>query len=237
MIKVVSLSKKFGRFQALKEVSFEAHAGEIVAIMGPNGSGKSTLMKSLVGLVLPSTGQVLFKDQNISGKSAYRHHLGYMPQIARYPENLTVSELIALVKDLRTAEEPLDTELKNDFGLAEMQDKKLGALSGGMRQRVNASLAFLFNPELIILDEPTASLDPLSAEQLKEKMHKQKQAGKLLILSSHIISEVEELADRLIFMLEGKICFDNSLSALREQTGQTRLSAALAEWMKTHVTQ
>lgn len=234
MIEVTQVSKTFARFQALKNISFKAQSGEIIAIMGPNGSGKSTLMKSMVGLVLPESGEIRFKGQNIRGKSGYRHHLGYMPQIARYPENLTVAELVAMVKDLRNPQANLDTELSLAFGLEDMEDKKLGALSGGMRQRVNATLAFLFNPEMVILDEPTASLDPLSAEQLKDKMRKEKQAGKLLMFGSHIISEVEELADRLIFMLEGRICFDNTLDALREKTQQPRLGAALAEWVRRY---
>lgn len=234
MIEVTQVSKTFARFQALKNISFKAQSGEIIAIMGPNGSGKSTLMKSMVGLVLPDAGDIRFKGQDIRGKSGYRHHLGYMPQIARYPENLTVAELVAMVKDLRNPQANLDTELSLAFGLEDMDDKKLGSLSGGMRQRVNAALAFLFNPEMVILDEPTASLDPLSAEQLKEKMRKEKQAGKLLMFGSHILSEVEELADRLIFMLEGRICFDNTLAALREQTQQPRLGAALAEWVRRY---
>lgn len=234
LLDVHEVSKKFGRFQALKDVSFQARPGEVIAIMGPNGSGKSTLLKSLVGLVLPDSGHIHFQEQDIRGKSGYRHHVGYMPQIARYPENLTVGELLALVQDLRGLKENLDTELFLSLGLEEMEEKKLGALSGGMRQRVNAVLAFLFHPELVILDEPTASLDPLSAESLKEKIHRQKAAGKLLLVSSHIVSEVEELADRLIFMLEGRICFDNSLDVLRQETGQTRLGAALAEWVKHH---
>lgn len=234
LLEVSEVSKKFGRFQALKGVSFQARPAEVIAIMGPNGSGKSTLLKSLVGLVLPEKGEIHFQGQDIRGKSGYRHHLGYMPQIARYPENLTVSELLALIQDLRGLKENLDTELFVSLGLEDIQEKKLGSLSGGMRQRVNAVLAFLFKPELLILDEPTASLDPLSAELLKEKIHRQKAAGKLLLISSHIVSEVEELADRLIFMLEGRICFDNSLEVLRQETGQTRLGAALAEWVKNH---
>lgn len=236
MIEVTQLCKKFAKFQALNQVSFKAAEGEIVAIMGPNGSGKSTLMKSLVGLVMPDAGQICFKGQDIRGKSAYRHHLGYMPQIARYPENLTVAELIEMVKDLRNLEVNLDLDLHQAFAIEEMEHKKLGALSGGMRQRVNASLAFLFDPDMVILDEPTASLDPLSAEHLKEKIHAAKNQGKCILLSSHIVSEVEELADRLIFMLDGQICFDNTLSSLKQQTGQQKLGPALSEWMKHHAT-
>lgn len=234
VLEVHEVCKTFGRFQALKTVSFQGHSGEVIAIMGPNGSGKSTLFKSLVGLVLPTSGHIYFHGQDIRGKSAYRYHLGYMPQIARYPENLTVKELFSLVKDLRGIHENLDTELFFSLGLEEMEEKKLGTLSGGMRQRVNAVLAFLFHPELVILDEPTASLDPLSAELLKAKIYQQKAEGKLLLISSHIVSEVEELADRLIFMLEGRICFDNSLEVLRRETGQVRLGAALAEWVRNH---
>ncbi|PIQ23201.1 copper ABC transporter ATP-binding protein [bacterium (Candidatus Blackallbacteria) CG17_big_fil_post_rev_8_21_14_2_50_48_46] len=237
MIELKQISKRFGRFQALDRVSLKAAPGEVLAIMGPNGSGKSTLMKSLVGLVLPDSGEIRFKDRLIQSKSSWRHHLGYMPQIARYPENLTVAELMALIKDLRSLEESLDLDLFHALGIEEMEEKKLGALSGGMRQKVNATLAFLFAPDLLVLDEPTASLDPLSSETLKQKILKQKQVGKSVLLSSHLITEVEELADRLVYLLEGKICFDDSLESLRAQTGQNRLGAALAEWVRVHATQ
>lgn len=237
LIQIEGLSKRFGRFQALDRVSLEAQAGSIVAIMGPNGSGKSTLLKSIVGLVLPDQGTLCYKGQNILAQSDWRHQLGYMPQIARYPENLSVNELMALIQDVRSHHGPLDTDLIKAFELDAFASKKLSALSGGMKQRVNACLAFWFRPELIILDEPTASLDPLAAEQLKEKIRAERAQGRLILLTSHIVSEVEEVADRLIYLLEGKIRMDVSPEALRRETGQQRLSAAIAAKVKSHAQQ
>lgn len=234
MLRIEQVNKSFGRFQALKDVSLEIQPGEVVALMGPNGSGKSTLMKSLVGLVLPDSGKIIFQGKNIQGQSAYRHHMGYMPQIARYPENLTVAELLSLVQDLRGHYGALDRDLAEAFDLEAMEHKKLRALSGGMKQRVNASLAFWFQPELLILDEPTASLDPLSAEHLKSKIRKQRDQGVAVIISSHIVSEVEELADRIVFMLDGRACMDTAPASLRQATGKERLGAAISEWVKQH---
>lgn len=234
MIEVIQISKKFGRFEALKEVSIKTQAGEIVAIMGPNGSGKSTLLKSLVGLVLPDSGEICYKGKSIKGQSAYRYHIGYMPQIAKYPENLSVSELFSLVEDLRGHHGDLDNELAEAFDIEAMSHKKLRSLSGGMKQRVNASLAFWFQPELLILDEPSASLDPLSSEHLKIKIHKSRDQGKSILISSHIISEVEELADRVIFMLDGCICINSSPADICKATGEQRLGPAISAWMKNY---
>ncbi|HEY9843276.1 MAG TPA: ABC transporter ATP-binding protein [Candidatus Obscuribacterales bacterium] len=238
LLRVENLSKRFGRggraFSALDGVSLSAAAGEVVAIMGPNGSGKSTLLKAIVGLVLPDSGRIQYQGQDILAQSAWRHQLGYMPQIARYPENLSVSELMSLVQDVRSHHTALDIDLIEAFGIDGFSHKKLGALSGGMKQRVNACLAFWFKPNLIILDEPTASLDPLAAEQLKAKIRQEKDRGRLILLTSHIVSEVEEVADRIVYMLDGRIEIDASPAEIRGQSGEIRLSGAIAATVRAH---
>jgi Cu-processing system ATP-binding protein len=226
MIKITGLHKIFGKTTALSGVDFECSHGTVAALMGPNGSGKSTLMKSILGLVIPDSGKIIIDDELIDHGFEYRNKIGYMPQTANYPQNLKVAELFDILKDLRTNN--TDDELIHEFKVKENYDKKFGQLSGGMKQRVSAAIAFLFNPKILILDEPTSSLDPLSAEIMKAKIHKSRDEGKLILVSSHHVSEVDEIADRLAFMLDGKIIIDKSLAEIRNGFGEVRLGKAIA---------
>lgn len=228
MIRVENLKKKFGRNDALKGVSLEMSTGSVVAVMGPNGSGKTTLLKCILGLVKADSGNIYVKDCRVNGDCSYKKHIGYMPQYSCFPENLKVKEVIEMIKDIRGKDTAYDTELSEKLNIAEMYDKQIGQLSGGMKQRVSSAAAFLFNAEIIILDEPTAGLDPLSSEIVKNKILEEKQKGKLVIITSHIVSEVEAIADRIIYMLEGKIYFDEIKEKLYKMTGKENLNKAIA---------
>jgi len=234
LIAIKELKKSFGKNLVLKGITLELNKGMIVAIMGPNGSGKTTLLKSVLGLVKPDTGEIYVKDIHVNGNSEYRRYIGYMPQNACFPENLRVKEVIAMLKDVRGNNVIYDEELMNGLNIEDFQNKQIGTLSGGTKQRVSSAAAFLFSPEIIILDEPTAGLDPVAAEIVKQKIVDEKKKGKLIIITSHVISEVEELADRIIFLLEGNIHVDSTVDELISQTGEPNLNKAIAKIMTDH---
>jgi Cu-processing system ATP-binding protein len=232
MITAKNITKQFGKLKALDNVSITFSRGECIALLGPNGSGKTTLIKSLLGMVVPDSGSIHFNNENISNKWQYRGQIGYMPQIGRYPENMTIAHVIDMMKDIRKdSGEKHDEDLIESFGLKSMMHKKMRTLSGGTTQKVSASLAFLFNPDVLILDEPTAGLDPLSSELLKQKIIKEKQNGKLILITSHILSELDDLITEVFYMQEGKLLFHKKLSHLKEETGELKLSKAIAKIM------
>ncbi len=233
MIIASNVSKQFGKLKALDNISATCVRGECVALIGPNGSGKTTLIKCILGMVVPNSGFITFNGKNILHDWLYREHIGYMPQIGRYPENMTIRQMFSMMKDIRqvTNTEKLDEELINLFGLDKLLDKRMRTLSGGTRQKVSATLAFLFKPDVLILDEPTAGLDPVASEILKEKIIREKQKGKLILITSHILSDLDDLITQVIYMQDGHLIFHKSLAELRMDTGETKLSKAIASVM------
>lgn len=226
MIEIKDIQMSYGKFKALKGIDLMLGKGQAAALMGPNGSGKSTLLKSILGLVIPESGKIIVNGEDTKDQYLYRNNTGYMPQLANYPENLKVKELFNIVKDIRSRYKNLDEELIEKFKIHEIYDKYFGQLSGGYKQRVTASLAFLFDPEMLILDEPTASLDPLSTEILKTKIIETKKKDKLIIISSHIISEMDELADRIIYLLDGSVRLNLPVKEIKNGSGE-RLGKAI----------
>lgn len=235
MIRIENLSKSFGKLQVLKEVNLEFGSGEVICLIGPNGSGKTTLIKCFLGLVIPDSGKILFRDKNILGSWNYRNEVGYMPQIGRFPEQMKVRQVFQMMKDLRGDSGGLDDDLLRIFSLDEIMEKRMGFLSGGTRQKVSAALAYLFKPSILVLDEPTAGLDPISSERLKSKILSEREKGKLTLITSHNMTEVEELADKVIFIVEGKIQFNKSVDQIKEEAKESRLGKALALVMEDHV--
>ena len=227
MIEFKNLHKRFGKLTVLDGLDLAIKKGGIFAILGPNGSGKTTLIKCLLGMVIPNKGEISFDNKSVLREWEYRNNLNYLPQIANFPPNLTVIELIGMVKNLRpkTANEQ---ELIELFGLESFLNKKLGTLSGGTKQKVNIVLTFMFDSELIILDEPTTGLDPIALIHLKKLILKEKSKGKTILITTHIMSVVDELADEIVFLLDGKIYFKGSIDALKEQTNNENLEHAIA---------
>jgi len=228
MISLTQVSKRFGKLKALDAVSVDMQSGKSYALIGPNGSGKTTLIKSILGMVVPTSGDILFDGKSILNDWRYREKIGYMPQIGHYPENMRIGQLIDMMKNIRQTDAALDEELIDAFKLYKIYDKRMHALSGGTRQKVSAALAFLFNAPVLILDEPTAGLDPVSVEILKDKILRVKHAGKLLLVSSHILSDLDEISTEVVYIFEGKVQYNNSIEALKEETGEKRLGKAIA---------
>jgi len=227
MISIRHLSKSFGNLRVLDDVSLDIHRGTVTAILGPNASGKSTLLKCILGLVNPDSGKILIDSEPIAGRWHYRAKLGYMPQIARLPEHLTVAELFSLLRDLRDGDSDNDIELFARYELGAMGAKALGTLSGGTRQKILAAVAFLFAPQLLILDEPTVGLDPIATTIFKDKVRKERDSGRTILLSSHLVNEVEEMADHVVYIQDGKPFFAGTMAEIKHQTSETRLDRAL----------
>ena len=227
MIEFKNIHKRFGKLTVLDGLDLDIAKGGIFAILGPNGSGKTTLIKCLLGMVIPNKGEINFEGNTVLGKWNYRNNLNYLPQIANFPPNLTVQELINMVKNLRP-KESAELELIDKFGLKDFLNKKLGNLSGGTKQKVNIVLTFMFDSDLIILDEPTTGLDPISLIYLKELIQKEKAKGKTILITTHIMSFVNEVANEIVFLLDGKIYFKGSIEALKEQTNNDNLEQAIA---------
>ncbi|NQT61974.1 MAG: ABC transporter ATP-binding protein [Candidatus Marinimicrobia bacterium] len=231
MINIKGLKKRFGRLEVLKELDAQIQENTITAIVGHNGSGKTTLIKCLLGLDKYDGGDINIKDFKLNGDWNYRSQIGYMPQVARFPENLTASEVITMISDLRIGSSTQAEELISYFRLVDEMEKPLKTLSGGTRQKVNAIVALMFNPDILILDEPTAGLDPVSSSLLKDKIQAEKASGKTVIITSHIMSEIQELADTILYLLDGKIFFDGPVNELIAQTGEKNLERAIAKMM------
>ena len=260
--------KSYGRLRVLQGLDLTVQRAQVTAIIGPNASGKTTFNKILLGLVRPDGGEITIDGARINGCSAYRAKIGYMPQAARFPENLCADDVFRMLADIRgvsadSARGPTsgpasgltngpasgltsvparssfssrrserDEELIETLSLGPVLKTPIRILSGGMRQRVNAALAFLFRPSLLLLDEPTAGLDPISSSTLKDKILRERAAGRTFILTSHVLSELEELADRITFLLDGVANYSGTQDELKHQTNQPTLERAIAQLMR-----
>ncbi|GAA4334529.1 ATP-binding cassette domain-containing protein [Flaviaesturariibacter amylovorans] len=232
MISVQHVGKRFRKLQALNDIDVSFEAGQVVSLIGPNGSGKTTLIKSILGLVRPDTGTILFNGRPIATDVNYRRHIGYMPQIGRYPDNMTIGQLFRMIRDLRREETELDEELYFRYKLDTLSDKSMRSLSGGTRQKVSAALAFLFNPPVLILDEPTAGLDPVASGVLQEKIIREKNKGKLIVITSHVLTDLEEVTTHVLYLQDGRVQLHETWEALRKRTGEHKLGRAIARLME-----
>ncbi|MFC3812994.1 ABC transporter ATP-binding protein [Lacihabitans lacunae] len=235
MIRFENISKRFGKLEVLKDINIAFNKGQSIAIVGPNGSGKTTLIKILLGMVIPNSGKLFFNEIWINKDHKYRGDIGYMPQISQYPPNLKISQLLEMMTDIRTnsgwSGTP-DDDLLKAFDIANIQNKTMSSLSGGTRQKVGAALAFRFNPNVLILDEPTAGLDPASCEILKEKIQKERAKGKLIIITSHIMADLEELTDHVLYIQDAHIQFFEKTDNLRSKYKEDKLGKIIANLMK-----
>jgi len=233
MISINNLSKNFGKLKVLSDIKIENIDKGVLAVLGPNGSGKTTLLKCILGMVIPDSGTIQFNNNHIIGKYKYRKKFSYMPQFANFPENLRLFELFDLIRKIRN-EKTIESELIENFGLRESLNKKISNLSGGTKQKVNIVLTFMIDSPVIILDEPTTGLDPLALIKVKRLIKKEKAKGKLIIVTSHIINFIEEVSDKIIFLLDGNIFYSGSQQLLLKKTRQKKLESAIASIIKNN---
>ena len=232
MVEIKGLEKSFGRLKVLRGVDVQIKKGSLAAILGPNASGKTTIIKSILGMVIPDAGEIFIDGTPVKNEFLYRDLIGYMPQIARFPENLSVKELLAMLKDIRGKTSESENSLLEIFELQKTMKQSLRNLSGGTRQKVNAVLAFMFDAPLLILDEPTSGLDPVSLIKLKDLIQREREKGRTILLTTHIMGLVEELADEIIFLLEGKIYFQGRAAELRSRYNEKNIERAIAKMLE-----
>ena len=235
MITVSDLHKKFGKLEVLKSIFVDFNPGKSYAMVGANGSGKTTLIKSILGMVLPDKGNITVNGRSIANDWTYRNLIGYMPQIGRYPDQMKIGQIFDMIRDIRKDQSEIDEDLIKEFKLDQMSDKRMHTLSGGTRQKVSASLAFLFSPPIMILDEPTAGLDPIAVEILKEKILAEKIRDRTFLITSHIMSDLDELTSHVVYLEEGRILFNDTIDLLKEETGELKLGRAIATVMKRNI--
>ena len=219
-IQVRNLTKKFKNFVAVNDVSFDIERGETFALLGPNGSGKTTTLKCLVGLTLPSGGRITIDGLDISRKGREAKRLmSYLPQRLNFSDQLTGREVLEFFCSLRRI--PLqrieETLQSPDFHFNGFFDKPVGEFSGGMTQRLGLAVACLPDAPVLVLDEPTVSLDPSGAIEFREFLFSLKAQGKTVVFSSHMLPDVEQLADRVAIMVGGRLVALQSIAALRDE--------------------
>ncbi|MGD8494754.1 MAG: ABC transporter ATP-binding protein [Gemmatimonadales bacterium] len=240
-LRVEGLRKRYGRLEVLRGLDVEVPTGRITALVGPNAAGKTTLVKAVLGLLRPDAGRIELDGVVVNGDPLYRERIGYMPQQPAFPDNLRVRELLRFIDGLRGLrgagtdaddDEPFTrrprSELLTLFGLEPSLDKPVGTLSGGTRQKVNAAIAFRYDADLLILDEPTAGLDPLGRSRLKDLIRAERERGATVLITSHVLSELRDLADHLVYLVDGRIRFDGSTEELLRRMETDDLERAVA---------
>lgn len=233
MIRVEHLSKSYGAVKALDQISFATRQGVITGLAGPNACGKTTLIKSILGLVVPSAGKIFLGNVPITNDFRYREQIGYMQQNAEFPANLRPSELFRMLSTLRGSRSARLDELITIFALEPSMHKPFATLSAGTRQKVAATAALLFEPPLLILDEPTAGLDPLASARLKHLLLKAAKDGATILMVSHIMTELEQLISDLVFLLDGHVLFSGEVGRLRSETNALSLEAGIVTLLET----
>lgn len=230
MIAYTNIRKQYGKQEVLKSISLTIDSPGFHALLGPNGSGKTTLLKSTMGMVHPDSGVIAIDGEELKGNE-YRRNIAYLPQIARFPENLSANEFLGLLEKIRGTGNRKE-EVIQHFGMQDFMDKPLRSLSGGMRQKVNLVSALMYETPYLFLDEPTIGLDPIALLRLKDWLRKEVKDGKYVVVTTHIMEFVEELADEVVFILEGEIHFKGNLSSLFESTGESDVEHAVAHLLK-----
>ena len=218
MIEAKGLSKYYGPFVAVHDVSFAIPEGQVVAFLGPNGAGKTTTMKILTGYLAPSSGQAYIAGHDISeDRIEASRKLGYLPENGPLYPDMTPLELLRFFAEARELDSPEDRigEVEQRCSLGQILEKPIGKLSKGMRQRVGLAQALLHDPEVLIMDEPTAGLDPNQIRHFRENLLKLRES-KTVLISTHILREVEAVADRVLFVHNGRLIFDGSPAELQK---------------------
>ena len=215
-LNVTAISKKFGAFQAVESLSFVIQPGEIIGFLGPNGAGKSTTLKMIAGCLGPDTGSIKLAELEVQkDEVAYKKKIGYLPESNPLYEDLYVVEYLSFLASAHAMPSPSKRiqEVIAQTGLQSMQHKKIGSLSKGFKQRVGIAAAILHTPELILLDEPTAGLDPNQLIEIRALIQSLS-AHAMILFSSHILQEVAAIADRVLVLHQGKLVANQPMASL-----------------------
>jgi Cu-processing system ATP-binding protein len=215
-VEIGNVVKRFGRVEAVRDVSFELPEGETVALVGHNGAGKTTLMKLMLGLIRPTAGRIrVLGEDPAAGEFAARRRLGYLPENVSFNTALTGRETLAFYARLKREGAGAVAPLLDRVGLGPAADRRVGTYSKGMRQRLGLAQALLGEPRILLLDEPTTGLDPELRQSFYGIVEDLRQRGATVLLSSHALTELEERAGRVVIMNRGVKVADGSLDELR----------------------
>jgi ABC-2 type transport system ATP-binding protein len=220
MIEARGLSKYYGKFVAVEDLTFSINKGEVVAFLGPNGAGKSTTMKMLTGFLAPSSGSAKVCGLEVAGnRDAVANRIGYLPENGPLYEEMTPLGLLNFFGDARGIDSPTKSsrieKVVDQCALGTVLNKPIGKLSRGFRQRVGMANVLLHEPDVLIMDEPTAGLDPNQVLEVRKTI---KGLGKTILLSTHILQEVPEVADRIILINQGRLIFEGTPDELKGET-------------------
>jgi ABC-2 type transport system ATP-binding protein len=221
------LRKRYGKQQAVEDVSLEVGRGEVVGLLGPNGAGKTSVIKMLLGLVHPDAGEVLLLGRAASDPTA-RARVGYLPELFRYQPWLSATEVLTLHVRLSGMDvtAPEQRECLRLVGLGERVNDRVGGFSKGMQQRLGLAVALVARPELVVLDEPTSALDPLGRVDVRDIVLSLRSRGVAVLLNSHLIGEVERVCDRVVILDRGRVAASGTLAEL---LGQRELRLQLTD--------
>ena len=218
MVRTESLTKRYGALLAVDALSFAVEPGETFAIIGPNGAGKTTTLRILLGLSRPDSGRALVGPRALAPhEPEARRDLGYVPQRVEFPHGRTVAEVLRFFADIRGLEKGAVARALERVGLTSYAARRASELSGGYTQRLSLAQALLADPALLVLDEPTASLDPEATWEFRSLVEQLQRDGKTILLCSHLLTEVERVADRVLILVEGRAAALERLDTLRER--------------------
>jgi Cu-processing system ATP-binding protein len=217
LVEVRELSKSYGAVRAVDKVSFDVEPGQTVCLLGPNGSGKTTILRCVAGLLRPDSGTVKVGEKNLRRDyRKAREHFSYLPQQASFPANVTVREVVDFHARLRRVDKDRVDDALRETGINKDEEGRMvGELSGGMLQRLSLAVAGMPPVRFMLLDEPTANLDPKAAIRLREQAKKWRREGRALLFSTHVLTDAEELADKVIVLVGGRSVAEEEVSKLR----------------------
>lgn len=227
MIRLENVTKRYGQLEALSDVSFEAGAGQVVALLGVNGAGKTTAFKCMLGIT-PFEGRITIGGVDVrrDGKAA-RRKVGYVPQSPGLAPNDTCLDALRFIADLHEVDRSVVESVLDRVRLLDRADSKLSDLSGGMRQRLAVAAALMTDPVVLLLDEPTASLDSPSQHLIHEIIVELKGAGKSIVIATHYLDRLADMADRAVVLDAGRVAFDGPVAELTSRASQRKFTVNL----------
>lgn len=231
VIEVSGLTRSFGKTKAVDEVSFTVSHGEVVGLLGPNGAGKTTCLRALAGLLTPDSGLAHIMGIDVHSRPVEaRRHLGFLTASTGLYERLTGREVLEVFGQLQGLEGSgllgrIDSVTK-ELELEGFIDKRCGVMSSGEKQRISIARAVVHDPDAYVLDEPTATLDPVASRDILDLVRRAKERGKAVLFSTHRMEEAEFLCTRLLFIRKGRVVAEGTAESLQKQSGQTSLTAA-----------